>query len=1067
MVACGVRAAEAFLLAELRRLHDAACADLARLARPVRVVVPSRSLRDHLAARLVSELGGVAGIQIQTLHTLASEVLERARSGEITRGGEALVPVLVQRFATAEPALSEALGPFEGGYGVALASVNDLLDAGLDATNVDSSLECIAAAGPRVGAQAAGRAEALVRVAERVAGELDKRGLEPRAGVFRRAREALEGDPERLPTRAAFVYGWADATGVQLDLLEALVRGSGACIVLDHPPDPADPADAGPGPRWTERLRLRLGDAAGGLASGPGEARLDAVEAPGTHAEARAVAGRIRALLDRGAAPESIGIVLRDPTPYRHALHAQLGRLGIPFSGGVGPVGPAGRRLAALLELLERGESCPADRWLDAQARLARDRVADLRLALHGIGVGRLADVAKLELGALLGDRDSYPLPVRRGIRASPSDAAAGAGEGAEPPAEGEPHEGRAPRRHVSRRMLERARVEAASLIERIAALRAAPQLDAQLALLRGLLAHELGWRPERVPAATEVYGRLTRLEDELGGATELAADELGGVLARALGELAAEPLGGSGGGVALLSAVEARGRSFAHLFVMGLNRDAFPRLVREDPLLPDALRRALETVLPDVPVKGRGEDEERYLFAALCAAAPAVTLSWLATTDDGKERPPSPFVEALRGRIAIEAAPPVLASPSGPRPALEHAIGAGLARDRARSEAALGIALRSETLGRARAEAAARLDVGGWPDALGPFFGFVGAIGAGDPRARELPVTRLESMAYCAWRTFLERVLSLEPPPDSLAELPDATPLLVGNVVHAVLEALVGRAGGPLRIPVEDARTREPVRVAWPGPDDLAALAHEAAASAARGEGIVLPGFARLLARRVLPLLERVRELEWTGAGPAVLAAEVMGELAIVRADGSTRALRFRADRADRVEGAVALTDYKTGQPISSARTSATRTEHLRAQIERGRRLQGPAYAQAGPGVREGRYLFAKDGVEDENARVVIASDDGALRGAFEAAARDLLAAFEAGAFPPRLLGPKRTGVARACESCDVAEACLQGETGSRRHLAAWLAHHDAAPERLPGAVRAAHALLVRTEER
>jgi hypothetical protein len=50
-------------------------------------------------------------------------------------------------------------------------------------------------------------------------------------------------------------------------------------------------------------------------------------------------------------------------------------------------------------------------------------------------------------------------------------------------------------------------------------------------------------------------------------------------------------------------------------------------------------------------------------------------------------------------------------------------------------------------------------------------------------------------------------------------------------------------------------------------------------------------------------------------------------------------------------------------------------------------------------------------------------------------------------------------------CERCEVAEAGLHGETGSRRHLAAWLGANDAAPERLPPAARAAHALLVRTE--
>ena len=537
-------------------------------------------------------------------------------------------------------------------------------------------------------------------------------------------------------------------------------------------------------------------------------------------------------------------------------------------------------------------------------------------------------------------------------------------------------------------------------------------------------------------------------------------------LLRRALAELGREPLGGKGAGVALLSALEARGRSFAHAFVMGMNRDVFPRLVREDPLLPDSLRRALEVVLPDVPVKQRAEEEERYLFAALCASAPAVTLSWLATSDDGKERPASPLIEALRGRIAIASAPPVLAA-AGPRPAFEHAMRAGVAGERRRAEPALALALGSELLAHARAEAAARLDVGGWAERLGPFFGFVGAVGAGDPRSGELPITRLEGMAYCAWRTFLERVLRLEPPPDALAELPDATPLLVGNVVHGVLEELVRAAGGAVQVSVAEALAHGPVRVAWPEPERLEALAHEAAAAAARDEGIVLPGFAKLLTRRALPLLRRIRALEWADGGPAVLGAEVVGAVEIVRADGSKRTLPFRADRADLVDGAVVLIDYKTGRPVSDAKRDGTRTEHLLAQIAKGRRLQGPAYARGGELVREGRYLFAKEGVEDANASIVITRDDDAVHERFEAATRELLAAYELGAFPPILLGKRRAATARACDSCDVGEACLQGETGSRRHLAAWLDRHDDVPERLPPAARAAHALLVRTEEK
>jgi RecB family exonuclease len=1059
VIARGARAAEAFLLAELRRLHEAARADWSLLAQPVRVVVPSRSLRDHLAARLVRELGGgAAGVAIQTLRALAFELLERA--GEGARGGQALVPVLVRRFAAAEPALEGALGGFEDGFAVALASVNDLLDAGLDGSNAESALDCLAEA-PASAARA--RAEALVRVSERVAAALAGAGREPRAGFFRRARARFEETPALLSARAVFLHGWADVTGVQLDLIEALVRGLGGCVVLDHPPEPAEPGEEGPGERWTERLRSRLGLSARPLPGGATAPALAGIEAPGTHAEARVVADRIRALLDRGEAPESIGIVLREAVPYRHALHAQLERLGVPFSGTAGSLGPVGRRIAALLDLLEHEGVCPADRWLDAQVRHGRERTADLRLAFHGIGVGRLRDVAELALAPLLGDRDAYPLPVRRGIGPSASAEPADGAGGSEPEHEAA-GEASAKRRRVPRRVLEGAVSEAAAVLARIAKLRAAVRLGAQLAALRALLSR-LGWRPG-VAAADEVYGALAALESELGAETELSVEELRIVLRRAFASLGREPLGGRGAGVALLSALESRGRTFSHLFVMGMNRDVFPRIVREDPLLPDALRRSLETVLPDVPVKLRAEDEERYLFAALCASAPAVTLSWLATSDDGKERSASPLIEPLHAGMASAPAPLVLAGREGPRPAFEHAIRAGLARDRGQAASALALALASGAIAGARFRAIERLDVGAWPEQLGPFFGFVGAITAADPRARALAVTKLEGMAWCAWRTFLERELGLEPPPDALAELPDATPLLVGNVVHAVLERLVADAGGAVAVSLEEALARGPVPVPWPPPERLAVLAREAAAEAARAEGVVLPGFARLLERRALPLLQRVRALDWPGDGSAVLGAEITGSLEITRADGTTRKLTFRADRADLVDGRVALVDYKTGQPISKAKKAETRLRDLLAQIAQGRRLQGPAYARAGEAVCEGRYLFAKDDLPVETARVVIRRDDADAREGFEAATRDLLAAYELGAFPPILVGKKRAGKARACDSCDVAEACLQGETGSRRHLAAWLARYDAAPERLPAPARAAHALLARTVE-
>ena len=96
LIAPGPIAAEALLLERLDALLTEMRRDPSRLDRPVRVVVPSRSLRLHLASALVRRRGrSVAGVAIQTLFGLASEVLERA--GEVVPRGERLFEVLAQR----------------------------------------------------------------------------------------------------------------------------------------------------------------------------------------------------------------------------------------------------------------------------------------------------------------------------------------------------------------------------------------------------------------------------------------------------------------------------------------------------------------------------------------------------------------------------------------------------------------------------------------------------------------------------------------------------------------------------------------------------------------------------------------------------------------------------------------------------------------------------------------------------------------------------------------------------------------------------------------------------------
>jgi hypothetical protein len=1082
----GPRATEAALLGALRRIAEdlreaarpgaAPGALAALLAQPVRVVVPSRSLREHLAAALARELpgGGAAGVVVQTLRGVAFEILRSA--GEPIRGGHVLFPIVVRQLAREEPALRADLDDLEDGYGAAAASVSDLLDAGYEPALAEALDDCLAAlpSGPRVE-----RARALVRVATRAAERLAGYGLEHRAGLFRRAREALEARPEWLPTRQLFVHGYADATGVQLELLRALAALTEARVLVDQPGDPSDPSRTDPGAEFTRRWIEGLAPGSVHIAADAEPApapRIELFRASGAQAEAREVAERIRKLLDeRGLAPEEIGVVARDLGAYRLALQVHFARLGIPFSGGEGFLGPAGRRLRALLDLLRDGEESAADRWLDATDRhFGAERLRDLRLALHGIGLGRVRDAASADVEALVGER-GYRLPVRRGL-APVSEAETGGDAPDEEGGEPEPRApGAGPARAVARRLpretLAAARGHAARLVAALAALRRSETLGGMLAGVRALADDVLGWSRDTTGAA-ELHACLAQLEEELGAELPLSFAEGRLLLERALRDAGRGPLGGAGGGVQVLSVVEARARRFGELFVLGMNRDLFPRIVSEDPLLRDAERQALESVLPDIPIKRRGFSEERYLFSQLCAAAAGVTLSFQAVSDDGKERPASPLLEPLlRGRSDRELplAPALFDArdPARLRPAHEHAVQVALTGDRADLEAVLAVAFGASPAGeeprrraRGRVAALAELDSNGRGRRdLGPYFGFVGELGDSvDPRRAPLYVTRLEGLARCGWQTFLERVLRVEPVPDALEALPGVGALLVGQVIHGVLEAIVAHAGASAGVSLAEALCAGPREVAWPPGDALAELVRAASEQAAREQGIALAGFSRVLARRALPYLERARQLEWPGGvRSAVLGAELEGEVRVRDASGAERALLFRADRADAGPGGLELTDYKAGRPFSSAAEASKRSETLRARIAEGRLLQAAAYARAGARGASGRYLYVRPDLEPDRAVCEVAAGDDEARGHFEAAVLALSEAWERGSLTPRLLKADLSDSPDACKWCVVSAACAQGDSGARQRLARFVERHAAEPGALESAAERA----------
>lgn len=1034
--------------------------------------MPSRSLREHLAARFVRRFGTLLGFELQSLYGLAREILDRDHAE--FAGGELLYPVIVSELARKEPALQRELAPLRDGFSVVVAAVSDLIDAGLDPAKAETLAAQASGAG-----QSRARAAAVLRVAVGSLQQMETLGIGRVSHLIRAARRALERDPERLlPARRILVVGFADATGIASELIESLLGTRHTELLIDESPDPADPSVADPGAEFTQRFVTQLAQSASIVRSKAEvpDAQLSLFGAPGIQAELREVAARIGTLVEEGERPEGIGVVARTLEPYIVAIRTQFDRAGIAFSGvgASGPPGPERRALEALLEVLRRREDAPADRWLEArQLKLSRADRADLRLALQALGAARLRDVATLQLSELLGTAAEFALPVRRGISLGK---------------EGEQDETRprAERRCVSRQPLEKTVAAAADLVGACAAWPAETNLATHLSHLREFLRGPMEWEPGTAPA-DEVFAALSALEFDAPEQLCMPYSEFALLLERLLADVAATPIGGHGGGVAVLDVTEARGRSFDHLFVIGMNRDLFPRLITEDPLLPDSVRKAWRVGLPAIPIKGLGTSEERYLFAQLLHASPKVTLSWQTLDPDGKSRAASPWIEGLRlAEIAVKedaVAPPFAhpaesAASNARRNANEHAILAGLYGTRNQFKAAFTEAIteRDRALGTPDAEparaAAARIAVleeidpvrRHSPEQLGPFFGTIGPVESpADPRNAELFVTTLESLAACPWRTFVERFLRVAPSPDPLLSLPGFTPLLIGAVVHEALDRLTCNSfreadahDGEKRFELlmQDA----PQGVAWPTESALREIISDSALAVMRNEGIAFAGFGPALAALALPLVQRAGALDWPPAPAAllVLGSEVRGTAPVSDATGRIRQLHFKADRVDRRNGHAVLTDYKTGTPISDRKTPSTRRKHLLNQIGSGQKLQTVAYARsAGSPGAEGRYLFLRETLDAEMASVSVMADDEEANTRFDSAVTTLLAALDQGNFLPRLSEPKGDRGRRRCEACEVSEACVRGDSVARARFERWAALQNSGgprpePERL-----------------
>ncbi len=1024
ITAAGPRAAEQELLGVIEAVR---ARSLDELGEPVRVIVPSRSLRYAVAARVAAAGRPLAGVVVETLAGLARGVL--ARSGAPVRSADAVLGVLTRRFAAEERELNSSLADFADPFAAVVASVRDLLDAGLGAEQTEAALELLSTGAAReLRRVVLERSRAVVRVAARVAATAEELGVDLASRALVRAADALDRGAV-LPARAVVVHGFAETTGAAGELIEALVRGGGAVVIVDLPPDAAG-GDAG---AFAGRLVERLSHVARVEMSARvvTTTHLELLEAADAEAEVRAVAERALRLIDDGVVPERIGIVAREIGTRLSPLTRHMDRLGVPFSGVslAAPGGGLRARLGGVLAVLSAGEDATVDRWREAVAGL--DASFEVAAALRVLGASRIVDLARIEppphgvrlpLGVASGSEDEgvEPLRVPAGTLAAQRDGARAAVD-------------------LLARWPERARPS-------VHAIQTARLLECQG-----------GWP---AGSSSALHEALEACAAGLAPLGPVSRPEWARALAEMTRELGRVAVGGRGGGVQVLGAMEARARIFDHLFVLGMQRDAFPRQVVEDPLLPDSVRARLTTVVPEIPIKARGHLEERYLFGQLASAAPTVTLSWAANGGQCSSSA-SPFVKELEA-VAAHAEPVRRGVLAGtPTTSWERAVSHGIRGDRDAWATSMAGALAE---GWRRAFAGTSASAAAAADGLvrvleeferpardaGPLLGVIGAGALACTGAAT--VTRFEAFARCPWQAFVTRVLKVSPMADPLLALPAVDRRLVGVIVHEVLarRAVVGGAGRDLGLP--EALGRASARLSPAGDDWINANVQNAAVEAVRREGLPFPGFAPVLALLARPFVAAALDLD---GGAEVLAVEADGQ-----AQAGGVELHFRADRVDAAESGCVLTDYKTGRPSWTRRKLASsRRKHLLERIGRGELLQAAAYAAAAPGAA-GRYLFLEPDADEGGIEVRLEGADEEAAERTNRAVAALARALSAGAVMPRtsqvVVRGAKAGGGQAldlrespwCRSCTVREACLRDDSGLRGRLEAWLGETGAAGE-------------------
>lgn len=771
----------------------------------------------------------------------------------------------------------------------------------------------------------------------------------------------------------------------------------------------------------------------------PTGAAVALAEAQGPEDEGRWVAARVARWIDEGLGAHEVAVVFPGDDPEtRRCVGQALDDARIPWSAGRGEgllSSPVARALLGLPRMVARGaereEVLRALAVLQGNAPRAGEpapwRVSQ---ALRTLGVESLFDT---ELAARFkhGRRHHQAVvtsAVVASIDALARDLWALAQDGTV-----------AEQAERLSRWIDRAGGDG-RLVEESRAVMATADLDpGAQAILRALARDEAG-----VAGAAALLAELPSIARDAGRSGAMSAGEFGEVLldlARARA-LPAEAPGGDGG-VQLLDARDAVGRSFAAVVMPGLHEGA--GAARGEAALWGDSERAAVAKARKVPLaRGGGREESsRVLLGALATATRAVAASAAQHDAGGRARPPAAFFGDLQrasGAVVERVGSDPLAHSRRVPPRGAERVLRGLATRReppAGLPAGLAAALRSvgerSAVERRREAFFAKGDAPGdayngrvdhdlalrrhlelerWADARDP-----------------LDTTTLERAARCGYKAFALKVLRIDERPELRETLDEKER---GHLLHALLEA--GQDA------LKEAAAADPA-TRW---ELVTAALDEAGArfslEAGQVDAALLEADLRAIRRQVeLWLARRLGSPEgWTmlesevGFGPKHRWPAVE----IPMSDGPPVAIRGRIDGVERMGGVLRAVEFKSGRGDGYRRRlqqGALETQFqlvvYAAALERARALGlvGDADTQGVDGTYVGFRDLSEHGLRDALAKPRRRDDapwdvDALIRegaagvGRLGDAVRAVVAPLREGRFEPR---------PRDCQFCQYRSLC------------------------------------------